>query len=265
MNCKKKSSIAAGIHKERPPSPQQLTTYSKHCHKTWHELAISSHTDTVAAAASRERGKTKSIAWDSRLWDRQGLETTSCNLPLPKQCTLLRRIITGNAVTYTKVIFAHTSWYSLLSNQGGFQKTMYLTSVCLKASKELYLTQNLQLRKGETNNFSHFSFLFQVALAPEGWITISRGCSLCVTVQSSPPQPSSCPSLSHAQAGGIKGEELTHRIVWSYLWSLSSHPSLTSSFPFRKKKKKLERWYFNHRYRILNFDLQKSLERLNQV
>lgn len=99
-------------HKERLPPPQQLATYSKHCHKTRRipascTQAISSHMQTVPAAVSRKKGQRKSTAWDQQITGHTRTRNPLLQLPLPKERALLRGIITGIAdfsTTYTKGI-----------------------------------------------------------------------------------------------------------------------------------------------------------------
>lgn len=89
------------------------------------------------------------------------------------------------------------------------------TSVCLKTSQELYLTQNSQLRKRETYTFIYFAFLFQVMLGCEGLIAIPRDLSFCVMVQSNVPNP------QHVQALLLPRKKLTQDYLIAPLISKS--------------------------------------------
>ena len=191
MKCKKIPWLQV-FHKERLLSPQQQALpQNMTCTSQLHTSHFEPQADSSCCSFKRKR-QTKSTAWDQPI--RQELVTLSCNSPLPKECTLPRGIITAIAdfsttysSQYSLVVAAvsgnkkspdldgwvHLAWYKgtrgYMSNQeSDFQQTMHLTCVCLKASQELYLTQNLQLRKGEINSFSHFVFLLQVAPASEG-------------------------------------------------------------------------------------------------
>lgn len=189
----------------------------------------------VAAAAPSKKGKQRAQQGISRWQDRQELETP-LQFTFSKECTLLREIvnaIAGFSTAYIKVIFCTTlpvliwqwkqpqlEWMGNTDTVQSHQRVRikprgwFLASVCLKTPQELYLTQNPQLRKGETNSFTYCAS--RVTPGSKGLIDIHRDLSFCVVVQSDLPNP------QHVQALLVPRKKLTQDYLTEPLISKSS-------------------------------------------